>query len=614
MPVPGPNKAHRDQIFSIYPYKDTIWLGVGGGFIRFDVNKHKYDTAVIPLPELKGLYSNTTRGIGRDNEGTYWFGTYNAGVFSYNPMTGKGAHYLSRDTSLTTKYRNYIRCLSIDQAGNKWVGTYHDGFYRIDAATNQVIQSVPGKKNGVVMQRGVISDIYCSKNGNIYIATEREGLIIYEPSSQKFRAVKNYKWPEDNKIKKIVQAENGDLWLTTGKGLSCWDLKNNTFRNYPEGMPLASIINVTGWTLPDGTIYFGGDDEILYFNPNKLTETAPAIQPEVTSVSVMNKEYLSDITQPLFLSYSDNLISFTFSAFDFLNEKGDQFAYFLEGFDKDWNYCDTRHFAEYTNLPGGSYLLKLKVQNGDGVWVESAHPLILHITTPYWKTWWFFLLCGIAAFALGYLFYYLKIQRELEAEKLRTRLARDLHDDIGSSLSSISILSDMAVKNFAPDDTQFILNKISDSSRKTMESMKDIVWTVNPENDTMDSLLTRMRIYASEMLESLDIEYTFAIGNEVESIKLAMEERRNFYLIFKEAINNIAKYSGCSDVKITINRLGEKVEMKISDNGIGFNIANANKGNGLKNMEERANLMKGTFSIESTQGKGTSATLVFPLT
>jgi signal transduction histidine kinase len=341
------------------------------------------------------------------------------------------------------------------------------------------------------------------------------------------------------------------------------------------------------------------------------------VHPEVIAVSVMNKEYQSDITQPLFLSYRDNFVSFTFSAFDFLNEEGDQFAYYLEGFEKDWNYCGNRHYAEYTNLPGGNYTLKLKVQTADGSWVETTRPIRLHVTNPYWKTWWFFILCGVAAFTMGYLFYYLKIQRELEAERLRARLARDLHDDIGSSLSSISILSDIGIKNVSsnPEETQFIFNKISESSHKTMESMKDIVWTVNPENDEIDSILTRVRVYCSEILEPKGIEYVFKANREVENIKLPMEQRRNFYLIFKEAINNIAKYSKCTGVTITILKPDGKIEMGITDNGIGFNPVNVtDKGNGLKNMNERAKSLNGVLRITSKVGEGTIISLSFPLT
>lgn len=148
-----------------------------------------------------------------------------------------------------------------------------------------------------------------------------------------------------------------------------------------------------------------------------------------------------------------------------------------------------------------------------------------------------------------------------------------------------------------------------------MESMKDIVWTVNPENDAVESLLARMRIYCSEILEPKGIEYDFKADEDVQNIKLEMEQRRNFYLIFKEAINNIAKYSRCNNVNIGINKSVEKIEMKIKDDGVGFNTVDIlNRGNGLKNMNERAKLMKGSFIIESALGNGTTLTLAFPIT
>jgi two-component sensor histidine kinase len=331
----------------------------------------------------------------------------------------------------------------------------------------------------------------------------------------------------------------------------------------------------------------------------------------------MNKEYLSDIRQPLFLSYRDNYISFAFSAFDFLNEKGDQFAYYLEGFDKDWNYCGNRHFASYTNLPGGEYTLKLKVQNSEGVWIETTHPIHIHITTPYYRTWWFILLCGLAIFALGYLFYYLKIQRELEAVRLRARLARDLHDDIGSSLSSISIISNMARKKpeHVPEEARRIFTKISETSQRTLDSISDLVWTMDPENDLAEDLFMRMRVYTSETLEAKEISYEFNVTEQTGRIKMDMEKRKNFYLIFKEAINNIAKYSKCTKVIIDVKPNNGNLELKITDNGVGFAEPQAEQtGHGLKNMKQRALQMNGRITITSKPGKGTSIELIFPYT
>ncbi len=170
-PSSTPDEKNKAIVFSIYPCHDTLWIGVRGGFTRFDINTHKYDLVNSAIPELKELYSNTARGIGKDNTGTFWFGTYFGDVFSYNPVTNIGVHYTGRDTNLTTKYRNHIRCLKVDVVGNKWIGTYEDGFYRMDAETKQISWNIPGDKKAAVIQRGAINDIYCDNIGNTYIAT-----------------------------------------------------------------------------------------------------------------------------------------------------------------------------------------------------------------------------------------------------------------------------------------------------------------------------------------------------------------------------------------------------------------------------------------------------------
>jgi len=613
-PFSKTDAKRRNTLFDLYPAGDTIYIGEGGGYSMFKIKTYTFDTVSKPIPELQGLYRNTARGIARDKNGIFWFGTYSAGLYSYDPITNTGKHYFEGDTSFASYHRNYIKSMAIDTEGNKWVGTYEDGFYCIKAKTNSVTWNEPGDKKSEVITRGWIYDISCDNAGNTYMATQRDGIIVYNDHTKKFRNIRNDKWPEDNKIRKIVYSKNGVVWLATCKGLSCWDLNDNRFLYYPEASKISTMNEITGCASQNGEIYFAGGSQLLHFNTKEINDPLPEIHPEITSISIMNKEYLEDISKPLYVNYYDNIISFTFSAFDFQNESQDQFAYYLEGFNNDWNYCRDRHFASYTNLPGGDYVLHLKVQDVNGDWTETAHPISIHVTTPYWKTWWFFTFCGLIIFALGSLFYYLRIQREIEAEKLRKRLARDLHDDIGSSLSSIFMISKMAMKNKPPteEENQFIFNKISESSHKTMESMNDIVWIVNPENDSVELLLTRMRMHYSEIMELKGIEYSFNVTGKIGDVNLYMEQRRNFYLIFKEAVNNLAKYSKCSASSVTISIKGKEIEMNIADNGIGFNTADASTaGNGLKNMKDRAKLLNGKLSIESKEGQGTSIALIF---
>jgi signal transduction histidine kinase len=241
----------------------------------------------------------------------------------------------------------------------------------------------------------------------------------------------------------------------------------------------------------------------------------------------------------------------------------------------------------------------------------------MNFSSPYYKKWWFLVACSLVIFILGYLFYYAQIQRELEAVRLRARLARDLHDDVGSSLSSISIMSSMATKKreHSPEDVKRILTKISETSQKTLDSISDLVWTLDPENDLMQDLFMRMRIYTSEILETKEIMYEFNVSQETEFVKMTMDKRKNIYLIFKEAINNIVKYSKCTQVLINVKLINHSIEFEIADNGIGFTEGQTeHKGNGLKNMKQRASQLNGTITIKSKPGEGTNIKLLFQYT
>jgi signal transduction histidine kinase len=166
-----------------------------------------------------------------------------------------------------------------------------------------------------------------------------------------------------------------------------------------------------------------------------------------------------------------------------------------------------------------------------------------------------------------------------------------------------------------PEEVMRILTKISETSQKTLDSISDIVWTVNPKNDLMEDLFMRMRLHTSEILETQSISYEFNADRETENIKMTMERRKNIYLIFKESVNNIAKYSKCTHVLINAELNNGNVELEITDNGIGFHEGDvADSGNGLKNMKLRASQIKGKISIESKPGEGTTIRLIFPYT
>ena len=201
-----------------------------------------------------------------------------------------------------------------------------------------------------------------------------------------------------------------------------------------------------------------------------------------------------------------------------------------------------------------------------------------------------------------------KLKRKIEVEKIRNKLSRDLHDDIGSTLSSINILSRTAQSNLElgqGEKTSASLEKINERSQRLLSNMSDIIWNINPNNDTLEEVMSRMREYATALLEAKQIDYTFDFPKTTMNCKLSMEVKNNMYLIFKEAVNNLSKYSGSSNANLSLIFDEKNIQLTIQDNGIGFNLDDITHSGGLNNMRHRAEEIKGKISIISVYGKGT---------
>jgi nitrate/nitrite-specific signal transduction histidine kinase len=309
------------------------------------------------------------------------------------------------------------------------------------------------------------------------------------------------------------------------------------------------------------------------------------------------------------------MITFDFAALNFTNALRNEYAYRLVGFDDKWIYCGHKQTATFTNLDGGQYTFEVKAANNDGIWNEEGTRVTLIIKPPFWRTWWFYLVSIVSVAGIVYALYRFRINQLLKLQQIRMRISRDLHDDIGSTLSSINMISSMATQT-QPEEKKAnaLFQTISTASRQAMELMSDIVWSINPKNDRMEMIITRMRQYASEILEAANIAFTLEMDEACNAITLPVEQRKDFYLIFKEAINNLAKYSNATDASIRLQLHNRMLTLMISDNGKGFDSEKQYPGNGLKNMKARAVILKGDLSIASIPGKGTTLSLQFPFT
>lgn len=208
-----------------------------------------------------------------------------------------------------------------------------------------------------------------------------------------------------------------------------------------------------------------------------------------------------------------------------------------------------------------------------------------------------------------------RAKRLVEMEKLRNNISRDLHDDIGSTLTSINILSKVTLQQ--TDGNLMVrsnLQKIKEHSSTIMESMSDIVWAINPQNDTLEKIIFRMKEFAAEILDPLNIEYTFIEEGDFSGVRLDVNKRKDLYLVFKEAVNNAAKYSNCKNVKVVLQHKAQIMHLEVTDDGKGFDEQQVKKGNGLRNIQERAKAMFASLQFTSSAGMGTTIQLSIPIT
>jgi len=311
------------------------------------------------------------------------------------------------------------------------------------------------------------------------------------------------------------------------------------------------------------------------------------------------------------IEHAENFISFDFAssadpAMDIA------WWYRLDGFDRDWVQTRAWRTATYTNLDGGSYIFRVRATDAEGSELVGNAQFRLRVRLPFYKTWWFISLTLAAFFGLVWLIFQNRLRQRLEKEAIRLRIARDLHDEVGSTLSSISILSQSSLRGVEQDLENARLGNIGDKARAALESISDIVWSVNPQNDSMEKVLARMSAYASEMLENVGAELRFEVGPEVEALSLPMEKRKDFYLIFKEAVHNCAKYARAKRVEVALRKEGNALVMSVKDDGVGFEpYAEAKNmgGNGLWNMRSRAAAMGGSLEVTSEPGAGTEVRL-----
>jgi Y_Y_Y domain/Histidine kinase len=443
-------------------------------------------------------------------------------------------------------------------------------------------------------------------NGVLYMSIEGKGLYSFDGHTLQHFDRSSGLMSES--IYKISSVNNETLALFHSSGVIEMNVVSGKFRsalhqesNYHTFMKEAGISNGE-----NGSLVYFYQNFIYDLDFNGESTNTSSTSPSVSGFRVFNSNrYNSLPPESIELKYSENFFTFSLSAFDFAKNNRAELSFILEGFDPDWRMSDASSEAAYTNVPAGKYVFKVRSRLPGDEWGTTRNYTVT-IHPPFWQTWWFRILVVLAISAILYGIYRYRLAQILKLQAVRNKIASDLHDDVGSTLSSINIFSKFARDHLPknPKETDELLKRINTSTVKMMDNMSDIVWSINPQNDTLKSLVLRIRSHAAEVLGSMGIKTEFDQVID-EDLQLNMTSRKNIFLITKEAINNIAKHSGASIAHLSFRVEKGNLMITIGDNGPeASDDGSINKGgNGAKTIRSRAKELDAEVEIAPSMKK-----------
>lgn len=599
---------------------DKLWIGTyGDGLYLLENGK---------LNPLNGLFDNRVFGITIDDDNRVWVST-REGITLIDKFQTK---ILSPDFLGARKIR---KVLQIDK--KKYViGTDDEGLLLFDGTS--ILQHISTSDG---LSSNSIRSLFYSKVSGLLVGT-LEGVNIL---NEKFEVVDTisvvdglisngvldikmdnkgviwmgnyggYSTLENNRIKGVpviisrepavvyaLEIENDKLWLGTNKGLIVKnrddEFENSQLYTHHNGL-ISNEINLGALSQHKNQIAIGTVGGLSIMNISEKKRNGNIV-PIIEKISIYDKDI--PITKQVDLAPNDNYLQIHYTGFNYFNNGLYKYRYKLTPLDLDWQYSNNP-VASYNALLDGEYGFKLQTHLSNGEWEKAERTLSIVIHKPFYKTLWFISLVILIISGILYLIYSnIRTARLIDMERMRVRIASDLHDDVGSSLTEIALQSDFVQSITMTEDIKDSLKQLGEMSRKVVGTMDDIVWSIDSRNDTLGDLTDRIQDFCLNNLSKLNIEVFFNFeGIDMNKI-IAVEDRQHLYLITKEAVNNAIKYASATRIDITLNLINGKYNLEICDNGVGLSNSKKKTGHGIRNIEMRCKELGAKLDMDGEKG------------
>jgi ligand-binding sensor domain-containing protein len=591
--------------------RGRIWMSTNMGLYLHDPAADETELLELTFEGMTISRADRVHHVTGHN-GSIWVSS-NSGLTRLNDDLSVAVHYGSGDEELSG---SNIRKTVAGDDGGLWVLAAHAGVNHISESGE--IRHITTDKYA---ERGMISDRVSDlvfHAGEIWISTLDAGLFRYNRSEDRLERFEMSGSAPSNTIRALYPAGEHTLVLTTMEGIYLFDTLSETsqrlhFHHQGEDQATHRLFETD-----DGRLLVTKDNGIELLNldaveqgtefqkPVRFTDLQVNYQP----LRFMESELLGD---GLNLNYNENSLLFEFSLLDFENPALNRYEYSLSGIDEGWIQAGSRNIANYTNLPPGEYLFRVKGSGPAGIASSHVLELPVYIRAPFWETAWFRLLMSVVIISLVYSLYRYRIHHLMKEERVRGTIAKDLHDDVSSTLSSIHFfVNGVEREDTPPEEKERFLRLITASAEEAREKVSDIIWVIHPDDDRWESLVLKCKRFASDVLDSSDIDYSFEVTGSPPA-RVTLNVKKSAWLIFKELITNVAKHANAASVKIRFRWENRELIVEVKDDGKGFEPEQvSDNGYGLKNIRERVRSLKGSCNLKTRKGSGTEWRLSIP--